>query len=220
MIAETSECSVWLDFGIQALAGLIAGAILLFASYWFIERRFHLRERHDQAEREQQSRRDMREQVLSHVLEELKSNAAKLPDWKDALSAEDFGVPYPGFDVTGWSLIGQTPALIALKKATISALSRTYNRMQSANEQLAAVAELDHGPTAILTSSLAAPRIDEHPRVKEIYAKFEDLRDRKRKMLVERLDELKPHIDGAIDAVEEELGITTVPAAQRRFVTD
>jgi hypothetical protein len=222
LVAEASNRSAWLDFGIQVgagvVAGLVAGAILLSLGYWLIDRRLHLKARRDQVERDHESQRHMREQVLSHVLAELMSNATLLPVWKEALSPESFGVPYPGFDVAGWLLISQAPALLVLENATISALAAAYYRMQSANGMLDDVADLSGGPTSLLASSIAAPWIDEKPRVEQVYRNFKNQRDQMRAMLIERLDELKPRLDDAIDAVERELSIATVPAAHRRFV--
>jgi hypothetical protein len=219
MVANAGNRSAWLDFGIQVAAGFVVGAILLFLGYLVIDRRLHLKERHDRAEREETDRGRIREHVLTHVLDELMSNAAALPIWKKALSANDLGVPYPGFDVAGWSLISQAPALLSLEKTTISSLAHAYYRLQSANEMLKEVADICYGSSSLLARIFTAPWI-ENPRVEETYRKFQAQRDQMRSELVARLDNLKPRIDDAIDAVERELDIPAVPAAQRQFVSD
>lgn len=52
----------------------------------------------------------------------------------------------------------------------------------------------------------------------EVHDQYRQSLDNTNDALVARLTDLKPHLEAAIDAVEKEAGIQTVPASQRMFV--
>jgi hypothetical protein len=206
----------WVDFLVGIAASAIGGAVVLALGFYVLERRLHLRDQ--QAQREA-----IRDATLKHVLSELKSNATTIGKWFKSLDPKDgrdgYGVPYPGFDVTGWSLVAQTSAATAVSETTFSALAQIYNRLISANGQLALLSDLNYGSTAVLVGAAAAPVLDTNDRARDAYAKFKHLRDETvRGALLERLRELQPKLHEAIDAVERELGIeAAVPSAQRHY---
>lgn len=217
VVIVATERPWWADLLLQAasgiIAGILSGAIVLVVGYLAIDNRLHLKERRDQSEREQKGRQVIRRAVLSHVLGELRSNASLLRKWRKYLTDADPGVPYPGFDVTGWNLVSQMPALAAIDEKTISALACAYNRFVSANGQRDQLADLTHGATSILVNNLAAPSIDENPKVAEAYRGFQKTRETLRQMLIDRLTDLRPFIKSAIRAVEAELKTQGSPPA-------
>jgi chromosome segregation ATPase len=213
---EQSLWSVWCNAFLSSfLADVAAGAVLLVAGYLLVERRLHLRERSERRKEAFERRQTTREAILRATHGELESNAALLQTALKELPTG--GIPYPGFDVNGWSLVSQIAALTTLQRETIEALALAHNRMNSANEQLQFLSDLNHRRTAILTTAAAAPSLSE-PKVQEAYEMFLDYRDTLRNGLIQRLKELKPHIDNAIGAVETELGMaSTVIPSQRDY---
>ena len=105
-----------------------------------------------------------------------------------------------------------------LQQDTIEALTHAYNRMKTANDQLEFLADLNHGPTAILVNAVAAGRLD-NSEVLTAFDMFREHRDATRQGVIERLTELKPHIDRAIDRVEADTRRAVErPASQRRYL--
>lgn len=88
--------------------------------------------------------------------------------------------------------------------------------MATANEQNRFLSDLNHGPTAILASTAVAATIGDQ-RVKDAYDLFLGHRDDVRLGAIERLKDLKPHLDNAIDAVEGELGLAVEHGASQRI---
>lgn len=212
-----SWCS---EFVVALMAEIVGGAIVLFLGYVAIERRLRLRDSERHRQQEEGRKKEAREAVLRHVLGEIASAISSLDEWVPELAKrEGWGVPYPGFDVTGWSIVADGAVLSTLKHETISLLALAYNRMRSANGHLEYLSDLNHGPTALLVNVTlaAAPSLEGLPQ--QAFDKFDDLREQIRADLVDRMKELRPHLCAAIDAVEAELGIVaTATAEQRRFV--
>jgi len=76
------------------------------------------------------------------------------------------------------------------------------------------------GATSILVTMSAAATLGD-PLVKDTYRRFLDYRETMRDALLDRLGELRPKLDGAIDAVEAELRVTCrEPAGERHYVHD
>jgi hypothetical protein len=209
--------SFWNDFLTNVAASVAAGLVLLYLTYLFIDHRLHLRDRAEREEADRKARAETREAVLTAVLEELQDNAARVQVWLKILPKGH--IPYPGFNATGWPLIAQAPVFTTLSAKTVAALTHAYNRMESANEMLAFVADLNHGPTAILVNAMLAEPLERKVSlVQEAADKFEAHRDSTREMLIGRVIDLKTTLDNAIDAVESELNRPgPVPAAQRIF---
>jgi len=104
-----------------------------------------------------------------------------------------------------------------LERGTIEALTHAYNRMTTANEQNSFLSDLNHGPTAILVATTAAGSLDDE-HVIEGYKKFQDHREVVRQGVIERLNDSKPYLDAAIDAIQAELQMTVeCPASQRHY---
>jgi hypothetical protein len=73
------------------------------------------------------------------------------------------------------------------------------------------------GPTAILVTTVAVGSIPSES-VRKNFEMFREYRQVLRDGLLERLDDLKPHFERAIDSVEAELGLhPAVPAAGRVY---
>jgi hypothetical protein len=150
---------------------------------------------------------------LEAILAELHSNAAYVQTWLKEIPAG--GTPTPGFDVTGWDLASQVAVMTTLKKETIEA-AHAYNRMRSANDKLSELADLEYGPTAIITTHLRATTTE--PLAEVADRNLGELRTRVRAMLIDRTEDLKGHLDTAIDCVEAELGIEAEkPSAERIY---
>jgi hypothetical protein len=114
-------------------------------------------------------------------------------------------------------VVSEPNIFTTLARDTVAALNHAYNRMTTSNEQMAFLSDLNHGPTAVLVAVTAAPSMTD-PRVKETYERFLNHRDDVRTGVMERLRDLKPHLDNAIEAVEAELGIAgKPPVAQRAY---
>jgi hypothetical protein len=124
---------------------------------------------------------------------------------------------YPLFDLPMWQLTTQPEIFTTLESKTVTALTYAYNRMATANEQNAFLSDLNHGRTAILASATAAAALDDE-RVMDQYKLFQNFRDSTvRTGVIERLNDLKPFLDEAIDAVEKQLGMTPEQPAKNRI---
>jgi hypothetical protein len=191
--------------------------VALAIAYKFVDSRLDLRQRRDAEAKERAARAEMRTSVLTAVHGELESAAATVQMWLTALPKGE--IPFPGFDVTGWPLVSQASVFTALRPGTISALTHVYNRMASANTQLAFLTDLNHGPTGIMVNTVLAEGLDkETPLAQKAYANFVDHRDVTREGLIGRVMDLKTYVDNAIDAVEVELGKSgSGSAAQRQY---
>ncbi|MDP9307338.1 MAG: hypothetical protein M3P15_03410 [Actinomycetota bacterium] len=122
---------------------------------------------------------------------------------------------YPLFDLAMWPIIEQAQIFTALSEGTIRMLTPAYNRMRASNDQNAFLSDLNHGSTAVLLSGVTALGIDDD-RVKEQYQRFVNHREDLRRGLIDRLRELKPFLDSAIDLVEGDLNIAVERAASQR----
>jgi hypothetical protein len=205
----------FLDAFWPALAsGLIGGLVVLGMGYYLIEKRLRLRER---AESERQTRRA----VLQIVNSEMLHNASHLNLFIDELP--QMQIPSPGFELGGWVLVSQAPALLTLRADTADKLVHAYNRMRSANEQRDQLLDLVNGPSALRMAIAAAEAQlpdDTYPdTVAKVISEYEAHKTNIRDGLLRRLDDLKLFLDNAIDAIEAELEIVSpVKAAGRRFL--
>jgi hypothetical protein len=194
----------------------LAGLVILYLGYRFVDSKLNLRERESRREEVEAEKVANRRGVLKAVLGELYSNTAQREHVASVL--DDEGVPFPLFDIALWNVLAQATVFTTLQEETISALIHAYNRMGAANEQCRFLADFDYGSTALLAHTSFAGRMDD-PHVAGIHASYKEFVALTREGLAERLADLKPHLESAIDAVEAELGITdVVPAAQRQFV--
>ncbi len=209
----------WYSFG-GFLGNVVAGVVVLWIGYLWIEKKLHLRERATRAEEAEAHRRQTREAVLRSVHGELESNAAKITSALGELEKQDQRILYPLFDLTMWPIVSSAGIFTTLQQSTANALIPTYNRMATANEQNAVLLDFTQGPTSIIVTSTVASSID-NELVADTYGKFLAYRDLVRVGVIERLKELKPNLDLAIDAVESELGIQAEhPAGQRVYEPD
>jgi hypothetical protein len=198
----------------------IAGLIVLAVAYWFVETKLSLRERAERAHENEEQRHRTREAVLRTVHEELESNAAQLTNAFTVLPKKDELLLFPLFDVSLWPIVSSTGVFANLSPETATALVHAYNRMTTANEQNAALLDLTQGRTAMLFAMGAASAQDKQT-AGELYAAFKTQRVRRRDELLDRLQDLKEHLDTAIDAVELELRLDLPNrAADRHYVSE
>jgi hypothetical protein len=202
-------------------ASVLAGGIVLWLGYLFIQRRLRLKDNADRRAEDDQQRTTNRQAVLSIVHRELESNAAARTIAVQNLAHEDQRIVYPLFDLKAWPLVTAGPIFTTLARETAVALISIYNRLATANELHALLIDLHQGQTSITVAIAAAQSIDTNQRVKEVYDQFLDHRRYLRSGLIERLEELKQHLDTAIDAIEGELGRRPEKtAAERHYVPD
>jgi hypothetical protein len=161
-------------------------------------------------------RKESRARVLKAVLGELYSNAAQLTTAEAELPTG--GIPYPLFDVGMWHVLSEATIFTTLNEETVSALMHAYNRMGASNDQCSYLLDINKGRTAILAMGTFAGRMAASQQVKELHDQFQDHRSETRAALLDRLADLRPFLENAIDAVEAELEIKAVPAAQRLFL--
>ena len=205
----------WCSFFTNVAANVAGGLVLLLAAYFLVENRLNLRDARDRRIQQDQERANIRRSVLTAVHFELKSAAGYVQMWLKELP-DGKGIPTPGFDVNGWGLVSQVVAITTLDPTTIENLSHVYNRMRSANDQLAFLSDLTFGPTAIVAAHLRAA-LDE-TLAEQALTVHEKWQEDTRNMLIERCENLKMHLDNAIDSVEAELGLEVdEPSAQRAY---
>jgi hypothetical protein len=205
------------------VATIVGGAIVLSLGYLLVDKRLNLKDKADRDAEEESARTATREAVLSVAVGELQWAAARIPDYIEVLTTKDETIPSPGFEVNGWPLISQTPALRTVNAETTEVVLMAYNRLRTFNDRLADLADLTHGPTSTLFHVTVAASIDASgemaPQVRQIYDQTNALRRTLATALADRLRDAKPHVDTAIDTIEIELGVYKgIPAVQRRFL--
>jgi hypothetical protein len=152
---------VFVDFSTflpDILAAIIAGAVVLFVAYIVVEPKLGLLDAKRRRDESEVQRQMIRTAILKAVHREMEDSAARLQERVAALSKDEY--PYPGFDLTGWPLVIQIAAFTALEEETITALTHSYNRMRTANQQLAFASDLNYGATAILVTHMTASAPD------------------------------------------------------------
>ncbi len=207
----------------EFFAGLLSGAIVLGLGYLVVDERLRLKQRADEEQDAAGRRAELRSSALAIVEAELTYGASLLQTWRTVLTGSADDLPHPGFEINGWYLVTQGPVLAALRPQTSDLLMGVYNRMRTANDQLAFLADLTYGQSALSFAIARATGSDHHgvpntPMIAELVQLYETHRERRRADLVWRLENLKPLLDDAIDAVERENGtFAGVPASQRDF---
>jgi hypothetical protein len=197
------------------VSSAVAGAAVLYLGYRWIEQKLRLQDEADRRRELASQREESRIAALRAVHAELEASAGLLQTLLEQLSVG--AVPFPGFDLNFWPLVVQAEIFTTLGHETIFELTSAYNRMKTANQQLAFLADLNHGSTAIMVTATSAGRTGD-PEVASAYQGFEDHRHFVRLGLLERLKELKPHLDAAIDRIEADINKRgEVPAAQRAY---
>jgi hypothetical protein len=209
-VAEITVRTPFFDAFWPALA---AGVVVLAVGYLAINWLLGLRER-------AKNERRTREAVLQIVLNELLHNAGEYTTWREELPT--MGIPFPGFQLEGWNLVSQMDALLTLSEGAADLLVQAYNRMQSCNDQLAVLRDLNSGSSALrvalTVASSAAADGSNSPAMDAFIAEYQEHKVELRDALLRRLDDLKPYLDQAIDSVRREIEIVeAVPAARTIF---
>jgi hypothetical protein len=204
------------EFLIGLAQTVLGGIAVAGAVYLLIERRLRLKDASDHRRALDAQHDENRTTVLDAVCAELEGAAGMLHTFVTTLKAGT--IPYPGFDVTGWVLVSQAVIFTTLKRGTVEQLTHAYNRMKTTNEQLAELSDLIHGSTAVLVHATVAGRRDD-TEVAEVYAQYVEHGENLRAGIIDRLNELKPHLDNAIDAVKAELKRADErPASEIRYL--
>jgi hypothetical protein len=214
--SSSFQDAFWPALAAGVISGIAAGVAVAIAGYLLIDRRLRLRER-------AATERRIRQSVLKLVHGELLSNASMVTTCRDVLPRLE--VPFPGFEVTAWSLVSQAQALLTVPPETADALVHAYNRTRSTNEQLYQLRELIAGNTALTVQLEMSAAVDADGSLPEpmrnTYLEVNAYKNNLRDAVLERLDDLQERLNDAIDAVEHDLEIYPgVPAAQRHFRPD
>lgn len=135
------------------------------------------------------------------LYEELRSNAAALQQASRSLAAAE--LPYPLFDTTTVDVAFQSGLFESLPPETANALLHVRNRIETANDLHAMVFDFGQGPTAVLAAISAYPMTD--PEIKADYDHSLEHRDALTGRLLERVQDLAPHLYKAIDVIEATL---------------
>jgi hypothetical protein len=103
----------------------------------------------------------------------------------------------------GWTLVSQVPVFTAIDPDTIDKLMRAYARMPTADELYRHYDDLMYGATAVLAvetiESMDAAKKEAEGK------KFNAHRKVVGERLVERVNELRPHLEDAIARLRAEL---------------
>jgi hypothetical protein len=178
-------------------AALVAGAILVFITYKVLERNLHLAERQ---ERRQEALRAALRVVRNELKDDLRQARLLLR------YASERAVPYPLFDVNGWTVISQPEVMVALDAETFGLLTATYNRLRTANESYAFVYDLHWGPTSVnVVTQVQIAHASGVPQAVDSGAQFDAHRSEQFDRLVDRVNELRPIMGDAVIAVRREL---------------
>jgi hypothetical protein len=169
-----------------------------------VEWQLHLR-------RTQGARREITRDVLQAIYGELEENAERAAALEGLVAKED--VPYPLFDLNGWTLVSQAQVFTTVEAETVDALIRVYNRMRTADELFRHYYDLMYGATAILAVE-TIESLDVRRRIDES-AKFNAHRKLVGERLVERVNELRPHIDAALERLRAELPPSRTEAIEK-----
>ena len=141
MLASVGD---WLtsDFAQAVYANVIAGAVVAVVVLVAIELRLRRAER-------RKERAELVHPVLREVKQELDHNETQAKALLDHAPEGD-ELPFPLFDVNGWTLLMQPDVLIALDAETVELLVMTYNRLRTSNDAWRLGYDLLNGPTAAL----------------------------------------------------------------------
>jgi hypothetical protein len=119
-------------------------------------------------------------------------------------------IPAPGFEVGGWHLVLQARLFLTLKSETVDKLVHIYNRMRGANEQRDKLLDLVDGGSVLamrVVDAAASSVPGGYPtEVAKVVDEFGRHRDTTRDGLLRRVEDMKPFLDDAIDAIAAELG--------------
>jgi hypothetical protein len=94
------------------LGGVASSLVALYVAYRFVDARLHLKERREDEAQRAAARAEMRTASLTAVHNELESAAALAQRLLTELPTG--GIPYPGYDLTGWPLVSQAPFFTTL----------------------------------------------------------------------------------------------------------
>jgi hypothetical protein len=188
----------WPSIASNAVAGVVLGVL----GYWFVDRRLHLTERREAEERDRGGRWEIVQDVLRAVEEELVHNQAQAE--LIVTHAPEEALPYPAFETNGWTLIAQSPVFTAIHQPTLRHLLHAYNRFRSANDYYSSTYDFLFGSTAVL-AVVAIESMADQEAMRTHQGAFTARRADMLKQLMERVRELQPHIDEALDRVRLEL---------------
>jgi hypothetical protein len=177
-------------------ANVVAGAVILLAGAFVIERILERRDRKEE-------RQKRKEAALKSVLAELEYNQGQLEDLRTSIAESQAETVNVLFLVHGWDLIRQESVLTTLQGETIEGLFAAYRTFHVVNDVHKLVFDHFHGATATLIEFDAILR-GRLPQARHEYEKHKLWYLRQVKTV---LDALEPEeiLDDAITQVRVEL---------------
>lgn len=183
---------------IELIGGVVAGAVVAVVVAYLLDRRAREAEELGLVER-----------VLVEVERELEHNAEQAEALIAHLPREPPEIPYPLFDVNGWTVLTQAVVLKAISADTLALLMKTYNRFRTSNEQHAFVHSLLAGPEWVTANVLVAVH-----GTSDQLAGFETVRAGQISGLVDRVQELQKVLPDTRAAVRSDLDAIRIRRAK------
>jgi hypothetical protein len=176
------------------IGDLVAGGLVAVGVYLVIERRLRLQQ-------ERANRAEIGRGILSALADELRYNIRVADTLLEHLPKG--ALLYSGFEMNGWTLVSQVPAIATLDPSTVKALLDAYLRLRSANEQHRLLFDFTYGGTGAISFLVAGTTTA--PEGRAAFQRIEDQRVDLRERLLRRVEDLVPHLRVALDQVEHEL---------------
>jgi hypothetical protein len=183
------------DFAQSFWSNLLASLLIALLVFVVIEWRYRLRQ-------ERKGREEMSRDVLTTIWDELIYNQNQA--WSMLTHYRSGGFPFPMFETGGWTLLSQAQVFTVVEPQTMEALVKVYNRFRSANELYTTVTDLNFGSAAAI-NFMAIESMPEEQRQKP-RDQFNEHRHLAAERLAERVRELQPSLETALERVRAELG--------------
>jgi hypothetical protein len=182
------------EFVQSLVSNFLASGAVAYGAYRLIDHRLNLR-------RDREARAEVSVDILQSIKGELEENAARAAVLKGLVAEE--AVPYPLFDLNGWTLLSQASVFTTLDARIVDSLIAVYNRLRTANELYSHYNDLMYGSTAVLAVTAIETMEAEKKRVES--EKFNAHRTIVGERLVDRVEELRPLLDDTIKKLVDEL---------------
>jgi hypothetical protein len=179
----------WSDFVLGGVQNIVAGLVIAAGVYLVVDRKLNLR-------RDRDRRAEFVRGILEMIRLELTDDVAIVEIMQSSLPQGQ--LPLPGFQTTCADLVLQAEVFTALSPDTTRKLLFAYNRLQSANELHSTLSEARHGVFA-LVAHLGAKMF--RGGGDEALAQREQFQEK----FLERCDELLPHVQAALNAVNRDM---------------
>jgi hypothetical protein len=179
---------------VAELIGVVASAVVGIVIYLGIEHRLSI-------QRDRLSQRAIGQAILSALSDELSDNLRVAEGLQEYLPRNV--LPYSAFEVNGWNLVSQVPAITTLEANAVKALVEAYGGLRSANEQHRLLFDFTYGGTAAISFVMAGTATT--PEGRAAFQRIEDQRRDLRDRLIRRVENLIPTLRSTLSLVHEEL---------------